>query len=128
MSSERQTPMMQQYFEVRAQPDAGQLFTPEYVFMFIPIEAAFALALEGRPAIYEWASSARSFLSPLRPARACEIVATIWKQDRQTKNVQEIARRGGLLYDKFVGLYGDLEDLGRHSARPAKAMTKYWAN
>jgi DNA recombination protein RmuC len=26
--------------------------------------------------------------------------------------VQEIARRGGLLYDKFVGLYEDLESVG----------------
>jgi DNA recombination protein RmuC len=83
--------------------------------MFIPIEAAFALALEADPAIYEWAFERKVILVTSSGLLvALRTVATIWKQDRQTKNVQEIARRGGLLYDKFVGLYGDLEDLGRH--------------
>lgn len=95
--------------------DAGQLFTPEYVFMFIPIEPAFAMALETEPALYEWAFDRRIILVTSSGLLvALRTVATIWKQDRQTRNVQEIARRGGLLYDKFAGLYSDLEDLGKH--------------
>ena len=95
--------------------DAGELFTPEYVFMFIPIEPAFAMALETDPALYEWAFERKVILVTSSGLLvALRTVATIWKQDRQTKNVQEIARRGGLLYDKFVGLYEDMDDLGRH--------------
>ena len=95
--------------------DAGQLFTPEYVFMFIPIEPAFALAIETDPSLYEWAFDRKVILVTASGLLvALKTVATIWKQDRQTRNVQEIARRGGLLYDKFAGLYGDLEELGKN--------------
>ncbi len=98
--------------------DAGQLFTPWYVFMFIPIEPAFAMALETDPALYEWAFDRNVILVTSSGLLvALRTVATIWKQDRQTKNVQEIARRGGLLYDKFAGLYTDLEELGRNLGR-----------
>lgn len=98
--------------------DAGQLFTPWYVFMFIPIEPAFAMALETDPALYEWAFDRNVILVTSSGLLvALRTVATIWKQDRQTKNVQEIARRGGLLYDKFAGLYADLEELGKNLGR-----------
>jgi len=98
--------------------DAGELFTPEYVFMFVPIEPAFAMALEVEPTLYEWAFDRKVILVTASGLLvALRTVATIWKQDRQTRNVQEIARRGGLLYDKFAGLYGDLEELGRHLSK-----------
>jgi DNA recombination protein RmuC len=98
--------------------DAGQLFSPEYVFMFIPIEPAFAMALETDPALYEWAFDRKVILVTSSGLLvALRTVATIWKQDRQTRNVQEIARRGGLLYDKFAGLYTDLEELGKNLGR-----------
>jgi DNA recombination protein RmuC len=95
--------------------DAGALFSPEYVFMFIPIEPAFAMALETEPGLYDWAFERKIILvTSSGLLAALRTVATIWKQDRQTKNVQEIARRGGLLYDKFAGLYTDLEVIGGH--------------
>lgn len=95
--------------------DSGSLFSPEYVFMFIPIEPAFAMALEAEAALYDWAFDRRVILvTSSGLLAALRTVATIWKQDRQTKNVQEIAKRGGLLYDKFAGLYSDLEIIGNH--------------
>jgi len=98
--------------------DAGQLRTPDFVLMFIPVEPAFVTALETDPALYEWAFDRRVIIvtSPTLLA-TLKTIATLWKQDRQAKNVQEIARRGGLLYDKFVGLYNDLEQVSRHFTR-----------
>lgn len=95
--------------------DAGQLVSPDYVLMFIPLEPAFVAALETDPALYEWAFDRRVIIvtSPTLLV-TLKTVATLWKQDRQTKNVQEIAKRGGLLYDKFAGLYSDLEAIGGH--------------
>ena len=98
--------------------DSGQLFSPEYVFMFLPIEPAFAMALETETTLYDWAFDRRVILvTSSGLLAALRTVATIWKQDRQTKNVQEIAKRGGLLYDKFAGLYSDLEAIGGHLSK-----------
>jgi DNA recombination protein RmuC len=40
------------------------------------------------------------------------IVTFTWQQDRQTKNVKEIARQSGMLYDKFVAFIEDLREIG----------------
>lgn len=98
--------------------DAGNLVTPDYVLMFVPIEPAFSLALDHDPALYEWAFDRRVILVTAPTLLATlKTVASLWKQDRQTKNALEIARRGGLLHDKFVGLYTDLEIVGKHLAK-----------
>jgi DNA recombination protein RmuC len=98
--------------------DLGQLHTPDYVLMFVPLEPAFAAALETDRALYEWAFDRRVILvtSPTLLA-TLKTVASLWKQDRQTKNVQAIADRGGALHDKFVGLYNDLEAIGTQLQR-----------
>ncbi len=93
--------------------DTGKLFTPDYVFMFVPLESAFTLALENDRTLYEWAFDRRVILCTAPTLLVTlKAVATFWKQDRQSKNVQAIAERGGALYDKFAGLIDDLESLG----------------
>ncbi len=95
--------------------DTGTLVTPDYVLMFVPIEPAFSLALEIDSGLYEWAFDRRVILVTAPTLLATlKTVASLWKQDRQTKNALEIAKRGGLLHDKFVGLFNDLEAIGRH--------------
>jgi DNA recombination protein RmuC len=108
--------------------DAGQLRTPDYVLMFVPIEPAFTTAIEADPALYEWAFDRRVILVTAPTLLATlKTVATLWKQDRQARNVQEIARRGGLLYDKFVGLYNDLEQVNRHFIRTRESFDEVFA-
>lgn len=102
--------------------DIGQLITPDYVLMFVPIEPAFSAALEVDTQLYEWAFDRRIILVTAPTLLATlKTVASLWKQDKQTKNAVEIAKRGGLLYDKFVGLYTDLEVIGTHLDRTRKS-------
>ncbi len=98
--------------------DTGKLITPDYVLMFVPLEPAFILAAENDRTLYEWAFDRRVILCTAPTLLVTlKTVATLWKQDRQTKNVQAIATRGGLLYDKFAGLFADIEEIGKHLTR-----------
>ncbi len=98
--------------------DTGKLITPDYVLMFVPLEPAFILAAENDRTLYEWAFDRRVILCTAPTLLVTlKTVASLWKQDRQSKNVQAIATRGGLLYDKFAGLFADLEEIGKHLLR-----------
>jgi len=103
--------------------DTGVLFTPDYVLLFVPLEPAFTLAIETDPALYEYAFNKRVILTTASSLLVClKTVATLWRQDRQAKNVEEIAKRGGALYDKFEGFLKDLEEIG---AKLDAAQTSY---
>jgi DNA recombination protein RmuC len=49
-------------------------------------------------------------------------VAHLWRQEAQTRNAQEIAKRGAELYDKLAGFVGDLQNIG---ARLKQAREAY---
>lgn len=90
---------------------AGQ--SVDFVLMFMPIESAFALALQNDATIFESAWEKKIVIvSPTTLLATLRTISSIWKQERQTKNAIEIARQGGLLYEKFVGFVDDLEKVG----------------
>lgn len=89
-----------------------KLQTPDYVVLFIPIEGAFMLALQKDREIFSHAWDKNIMLvGPSTLLATLRTVASLWKQERQTKNAIEIAKQAGLLYDKFVGVAEDLEHL-----------------
>lgn len=89
--------------------------TPEFVLMFIPIEHAFNVALHADPALYDYAFDRNIvIITPTTLLATLKMVKSIWHQDKQSRNAVEIAERGGLLYDKFVGFYESMTTIGSH--------------
>jgi DNA recombination protein RmuC len=93
--------------------DLYQINAPDFVFMFVPIEPAFSSALTEDHDLFNEAFERKVILvTPSTLLATLRTVAQIWKQEKQTRNALEIARRSGALYDKFVRLYDDLIEIG----------------
>jgi len=94
--------------------DLYGLNAPDYVMMFIPVEPAFHLAVQNDDSLYNYALDKNIILVTTSTLLAVmRTVAYIWRQDKQTKHVLEIARVGGTLYDKFEGFTQDLIKVGK---------------
>ncbi len=99
-----------------------QMNTPDYVLMYIPVESAFTLAFRNDEKLFEFALNKNIVVVTTSTLLATmRTVSFIWKQDNQKKNVLEIARQGGDLYDKFVGFVNDLTDIGKRIDAAKKA-------
>lgn len=87
---------------------------PDFVFLFMPLEPAFALTLQSDKELVAYAWNKRvAFVSPTTLLVTLGTVASLWKTERQNRNALEIARQGGALYDKFVAFTTDLDRIGR---------------
>ncbi len=85
----------------------------DFVLMFIPIEPAFALAVQSNTSLFNEAYSKNIVLtSPTTLIATLKTIKYIWKTEMQNKNVEEIARQGGALYDKFVSFTEDIIAVG----------------
>lgn len=86
------------------------LNSPDFVLMFMPIEASFALAVQSQDDLFNYAWSKQIVIvSPTTLLATLRTIASIWKQENQTKNALEIARLSGNLYDKLVGISEDFD-------------------
>jgi len=85
----------------------------DFVLMFVPVEPAFMLAIANDGRLWQEAWDRNVVLvSPSGLLCVVRTVAQIWRQERQSRNVEEIAKRGRILYDKFVGFTEDLLRIG----------------
>ena len=91
-----------------------ELKTLDFVMMFLPIEPAYMVAIQSDPGLWNYAYEKRILLiSPTNLIAALKMVESMWRQEYQNKNAEEIARQSGALYDKFEGFMNDLIELGK---------------
>lgn len=85
----------------------------DYVIMFVPIEGALVAALQTDPALTTFAVENNVMISgPTNLMVALRTIDNVWKVERRNQNAEEIARRAGLLYSKFVKFVEDMQALG----------------
>ena len=85
----------------------------DFVLLFMPIEPAFGLAIQYDDRLFLDAYEKNIVIvSPSTLIATLRTIASIWRQEQQNRNAQEIARQGGQLYDKFKGFTDDLMKVG----------------
>ena len=95
--------------------DLYQINSPDFVLLFVPIESSFSFAVQLDAELFSDAWDKRVVIvSPSTLLATLRTIASIWKQERQNRNVLEIARLSGAMYDKFVGFVGDMEGIGKN--------------
>ncbi len=94
--------------------DLEGLKTLDFVMMFLPVEPAYLLAVQNDNELWAYAYQRRILLiSPTNLVAVLKMIESLWKQEYQSRNVLEIARQGGALYDSFVLLSERLVKLGK---------------
>jgi DNA recombination protein RmuC len=92
--------------------NAHNINAPDFVLMFVPIESSFSIAVQGDNELFAFAWEKKIVIvSPTTLLATLRTISSIWKQENQSRNAQEIARLSGTLYDKLVGFVGDLSKL-----------------
>jgi DNA recombination protein RmuC len=94
--------------------DLYQIESPDFVLLFVPIEPAFAIAINKDNQLYNKAFEKNIVIvTPSTLLATLRTIDTMWNNEKQQRNAIEIARQAGALYDKFEGLVIDLTKVGK---------------
>ncbi|WP_179376377.1 DNA recombination protein RmuC [Winogradskyella wichelsiae] len=94
--------------------DLYDIESPDFVLMFIPIEPAFAVAINEDNSLYNKAFEQNIVIvTPSTLLATLRTVDSMWNNEKQQQNAIEIAKQAGALYDKFEGLVIDLTSVGK---------------
>ena len=94
--------------------DLYQIESPDFVLLFIPIEPAFAMALNEDATLYNKAFEKNIVIvTPATLLATLRTIDSMWTNQKQQENALEIARQAGALYDKFEGFVTDLIKIGK---------------
>ncbi|WP_179348814.1 DNA recombination protein RmuC [Winogradskyella pacifica] len=94
--------------------DLYDIESPDFVLMFIPIEPAFAVAINEDNSLYNKAFEQNIVIvTPSTLLATLRTIDSMWNNEKQQQNALEIAKQAGALYDKFEGLVIDLTGVGK---------------
>lgn len=103
--------------------DLYEMESPDFVLMFVPIEPAFAIAINEDNSLYNKAFEQNIVIvTPSTLLATLRTIDTMWSNEKQQRNAIEIARQAGALYDKFEGFVSDLTKVGK---KMDEAKTEY---
>jgi len=91
-----------------------EMESPDFVLLFIPIEAAFAVASNEYPGLYSEAFDKNIIIvTPTTLLAVLKTIDSMWQNEKQKKNAIAIATQAGALYDSFTALTEELTKIGR---------------
>tara|TARA_R110000765_G_scaffold383600_1_gene474970 strand:- start:5831 stop:7180 length:1350 start_codon:yes stop_codon:yes gene_type:complete len=94
--------------------DLYEMESPDFVLMFVPIEPAFAIAINEDNSLYNKAFEQNIIIvTPSTLLATLRTIDSMWNNEKQQRNAIEIARQAGALYDKFEGFVSDLMKVGK---------------
>jgi DNA recombination protein RmuC len=94
--------------------DLYAMESPDFVLLFIPIEPAFAVAINQDNSLYNKAFEQHIIIvTPATLLATLRTIDSMWNNEKQQRNAIEIARQAGALYDKFEGFVTDLNKVGK---------------
>ena len=97
----------------------------DYVFLFMPVEAAYSSAVQVDRELFQYAFDRNIiFVVPSTLLTTLRTVQNLWRLAQQNQNANEIADRAGALYDKFVAFVDDLEEVGGRIDATRKSFEK----
>lgn len=88
--------------------------SPDFVFLFMPIEPAFMVAFEHDDKLFNDAFEQRIVVvTPTTLLASLRTVSSLWSIERQNKNAKQLAEQAGKVHDKLVGFVEDMEKVGK---------------
>ncbi|MFT7350311.1 MAG: DNA recombination protein RmuC [Flavobacterium sp.] len=103
--------------------DLYKIKSPNFVLLFMPIEPAFAVALNQDTQLYIKAFEKNIIIvTPTTLLATLKTIQSMWNNQKQQTNALEIARQAGALYDKFEGFVANLDKIGK---KIEEANTEY---
>ena len=94
--------------------DLYDMECPDFVLLFVPIEPAFAVAINNDNTLYNKAFEQNIIIvTPSTLLATLRTIDSMWANEKQQRNAIEIARQAGALYDKFEGFVTDLTKVGK---------------
>jgi DNA recombination protein RmuC len=105
--------------------DLKDINTLDFVLMFIPVEAAYFVAVNNDTELYQYASGKKVLLvCPSTLLITMQLVGSLWRIDDQKRHVHDIAEQGARLYEKFVGFVNSMTEIKKHLDRSQEAFQK----
>lgn len=87
----------------------------DYVIMFVPNEGAFISAIEADRNLSVYAMEKNIIIaSSCHLLSMLSLTARVWRKEDQDRNAAEIARLGGLLYDKVASFCNDMANIEKY--------------
>lgn len=103
----------------------GGVNSLDYVFLFMPIEAAYTAAAQEDRELVQYAFDRNIIIVvPTTLLTTLRTVQNLWRLAQQNQNATEIAKQAGALYDKFVNFVDDLDEIGQRIDASRKSFDK----